>query len=78
MSKMNHVNTKEEVIEAFRVFDKAQSGNITSAEMKEILTELGDPMTPAEIDEMIYEADSGSSGRITYAQFVDMLFMYDH
>jgi calmodulin len=73
---MNHANTKQEVIEAFRVFDKSNSGRMTSAEFREILSELGEPMTPAEIDEMVYEADRGS-GQVNYTQFVDMLFMYD-
>jgi len=77
MSKMNHVNTKEEVIEAFRIFDKQGTGFISSHEFRELLTELGEPMTPAEIDELIYEADRGS-GQVGYYQFVDMLFMYDH
>jgi len=73
---MNHANTKQEVIEAFRVFDKSNSGHMTSAEFREVLTELGEPMTPSEIDEMIYEADRGT-GQVNYAQFVEMLFMYD-
>jgi hypothetical protein len=69
---MNHVNTKEEVIEAFRIFDKQSTlrphpidaanrkfdtlsfhllgtGYISSHEFRELLTELGEPMTPAEV-----------------------------
>ncbi|KAL6066178.1 Essential myosin light chain [Balamuthia mandrillaris] len=75
---MNHLNTKEEVIESFRVFDKEGRGSMSVAEFREILQELGEPMTPAEIDEMIYEADPRSTGQINYHQFVDMLFMYEH
>jgi len=74
---MNHLNSKEEVIEAFRVFDKDGKGTMSVSEFREILTELGEPMSPGEIDEMIYEA-CGNSQSINYHQFVDMLFMYDH
>ena len=66
-SRMNHVNTKEEVIEAFRVFDKqgrpkegfwrcfthfislSGTGVISVDELRQILSELGDPMDPNEV-----------------------------
>jgi calmodulin len=76
---MNHANSKEEVIEAFRVFDKENKGSLSVPEFREILTELGEPMSPSEIDELIYEATGGGGGgAVNYQQFVEMLFMYDH
>lgn len=73
---MNHVNTREEVMEAFRVFDKSNAGSISSSEFRQVLQELGEPLPANEIDEIIYEADGGS-GTVQYEQFVNMLFMFD-
>jgi len=78
MSRMNHVNTKAEVIEAFRVFDKTGSGTVSSRELKEALGELGDYMDPSEVDELIYEADFNGNGNIKYEDFANMLFMWDN
>jgi len=78
MSRMNHVNTKAEVIEAFRVFDKTGSGVVSSRELKEALGELGDYMDPSEVDELIYEADFNGNGNIKYEDFANMLFMWDN
>jgi len=49
MSRMNHVNTHAEVIEAFRVFDKDGSGTISRDELYQILTDLGEYMDPKEV-----------------------------
>jgi len=73
---MNHANSKEEVLEAFRVFDKGNTGVIAVNEFRAILVELGDMMEDHEIDDMIYEADLNNDGWIPYPQFVDMLFMW--
>lgn len=40
MSRMGHANTREEVIEAFRVFDKNGSGVIDANDLRNILAEL--------------------------------------
>jgi calmodulin len=74
--KMNHANTKEEVIEAFAVFDKSGQGTIDKNEFRAVLEELGDMMESHEIEELLYEADLNGNGQIPYAQFVDMLFMW--
>lgn len=74
---MGHVNTREEVVEAFRVFDKQGKGTVTTNELREALSDLGDYMDPNEIEELIYEADFDQSGNIRYEDFVNLLFMWD-
>jgi len=77
MSRMGHVNTREEVIEAFRVFDKQGRGYVTAGEIREALTELGDFMDANEVEELIYEADFNGDGNIRYEDFVNLLFLWD-
>mmetsp|Transcript_43976 Transcript_43976/g.61810 ORF Transcript_43976/g.61810 Transcript_43976/m.61810 type:complete len:86 (+) Transcript_43976:49-306(+) len=75
---ITHANTKIEVIEAFRVFDAQGGGTITANELKAVLREMGDiPMNDQEIDELVYEADMYGDQKIRYADFVEMMFMWD-
>eukprot|EP01115_Flamella_aegyptia_P012461 TRINITY_DN621_c0_g1_i1.p1 TRINITY_DN621_c0_g1~~TRINITY_DN621_c0_g1_i1.p1 ORF type:complete len:78 (+),score=26.67 TRINITY_DN621_c0_g1_i1:210-443(+) len=77
MSRMGHVNTRDEVIEAFKVFDKEQQGYVMADELRQILNDLGDYMEPNEIEELIYEADINADGCIYYETFCDLLFAWD-
>ncbi|MEG7727201.1 hypothetical protein U2063_15550, partial [Listeria monocytogenes] len=48
--KVNFLDTEEEdVIRAFKVFDKDNNGYLTCAEFKHILTTLGDKFTEDEV-----------------------------
>merc|ERR1712232_33441 len=55
--KMKDTDTEEELIEAFKVFDRDGSGFISAAELRHVMTNLGEKLTDEEVDEMIREAD---------------------
>eukprot|EP00057_Strongylocentrotus_purpuratus_P031498 XP_784808.2 PREDICTED: neo-calmodulin [Strongylocentrotus purpuratus] len=63
----------EEFRDAFRVFDKDDTGTLSAAELRHVMTSLGEKLTDTEVDEMIREADVGSDGRINYEEFVQMI-----
>ena len=65
--------TEDEVINAFRVFDKEGKGLISLAELKHIMMTIGDKMTEEEADEMVNEADIDEDGMINYEEFVRMM-----
>ena len=65
--------TEDEVINAFRVFDKEGNGLIATAELKHIMMTIGDKITEAEADEMIHDADIDVDGVINYEEFVRMM-----
>ena len=65
--------TEDEVINAFRVFDKEGNGLSPSAELKHIMMTIGDKMTEEEAQEMINEADIDEDGFINYEEFVRMM-----
>jgi calmodulin len=64
---------EEEVINAFRIFDKDNLGLISSTELRHIMTTLGDKLTEEEVEEMIREADIDGDGFINYEEFVRMM-----
>lgn len=85
--KMQDTDTEEEIREAFKVFDKVisntisqisyflQDGNgfISAAELRHVMTNLGEKLTDEEVDEMIREADVDGDGQINYEEFVKMM-----
>ncbi|KAF0986051.1 hypothetical protein HZS_6169 [Henneguya salminicola] len=63
-------NSKDTVKTAFKVFDKDNDGFISSSELRQVLTTLGEKLTPEEANELIREADLDGNGRIDYNEFV--------
>ena len=56
----------EDIREAFRIFDKDGNGLINAADLRHILTHLGEKLTQEEVDEMIREADITGEGQVNY------------
>ncbi|KAG7531187.1 hypothetical protein FFLO_04546 [Filobasidium floriforme] len=71
--KMKDTDSEEEIMEAFKVFDKDNNGQISAAELRHVMTNLGEKLTDEEVDEMIREADQDGDGQINYAEFVKMM-----
>ena len=71
--KMRDTDTEEELIEAFKVFDRDGNGLISAQELKHVMISLGEKITDEEVDEMIKEADIDGDGYINYEEFVRMI-----
>jgi len=66
--KMKDTDTEEELIEAFKVFDRDGNGFISAAELRHVMTNLGEKLTDEEVDEMIREAWTNEVPTVLYAQ----------
>lgn len=64
--KMTETDSEEEIREAFKVFDKDGNGQISAAELRHVMTNLGEKLSDEEVDEMIREADLDGDGQINY------------
>ena len=64
--KMKETDSEDEIREAFRVFDKDGNGFISAAELRHVMTNLGEKLTDEEVDEMIREADIDGDGQVNY------------
>ena len=56
--------------DAFKVLDKDNTGFVAVADLRHILTSIGEKLELAEFDEWIREVDVGSDGRIRYEDFI--------
>ncbi|WZZ57302.1 hypothetical protein YC2023_057409 [Brassica napus] len=56
--------------DAFKVLDKEGAGFVAVADLRHILTSIGEKLEPNEFDEWIKEVDVGSDGKIRYEDFI--------
>lgn len=86
--KMKDTDSEEEIREAFRVFDRDGNGFISAAELRHVMTSIGEKLNEEEVNAMIQEADSSkyqvsitwiranlidNDGQIDYNEFVTLL-----
>uniref|UniRef100_A0A1I8G524 Calmodulin n=1 Tax=Macrostomum lignano TaxID=282301 RepID=A0A1I8G524_9PLAT len=67
-------DSEDELLAAFRVFDKDANGYISAAELKEVLSALGHAeVSLTDAQEMLREVDTNGDGLIDFPEFVSML-----
>ncbi|KAK4321416.1 hypothetical protein Pmani_007771 [Petrolisthes manimaculis] len=64
---------KEELREAFRIYDKEGNGYITTSVLKEILRELDNRLTEEDLEGIIEEVDEDGSGTLDFDEFMEMM-----
>ncbi len=73
VKKLKDPDTEEDLIEAFKIFDKNGNGIISAAELKLVMTTYGERLTEEEANEMIKEADTDGDGFINYHEFIKIM-----
>ena len=73
VKKLKDPDTEEDLIEAFKIFDKNGNGIISAAELKLVMTTYGERLTEEEANEMIKEADTDGDGFINYHEFIKII-----
>jgi calmodulin len=74
-NKIKDIDTEEELISAFKTFDKNGKGTISMKEFRRVCTTLGEKVTDGEIDELIKVMDIDPDSDIDYYDFVKMILI---
>lgn len=70
-AKLQEVDVQEEIIEAFRVFDKERTGFVGIDEVKKVLMKMGDgTLTKDEVNEILRDIDPEGTQAFKYEEFV--------
>lgn len=72
ISKNRDHATFDDFVEGLKMFDKDQNGFITSAELRHILTSLGDRLSDEDVDQL-FQGVEDSQGNINYEEFIKMV-----
>ena len=68
--RLRDAQHERKMLEAFKFFDKDNSGYITAEELKSVLDSIGEKLSKAEIEEIIRQADVDGDHTINYQEFV--------
>ncbi|KAF4531407.1 hypothetical protein B566_EDAN009649 [Ephemera danica] len=66
-------DANQDLIAAFRVFDRDSNGFITMDELRSAMEMIGESVTEMELGEMLALADIDRDGRINYEEFAKLL-----
>jgi myosin light chain 6 len=72
--KDNHMS-EEELIEGLKVFDKEQNGSISSAELRHLLTNLGERLSDEEVEQLLSGFED-KNGLINYEDWIRKLLRH--
>jgi calmodulin len=64
---------KRELIEAFKLLDKDGHGLINVTELKELMLQFGETLSPEELETLLREADDDNDGYIEYEILIDKI-----
>lgn len=77
IARNRSTDSAEDFIEGLRHFDKDGSGFISSAELRHLLTTLGEKLSEEEVESLLTSTCSGveqdSSGNVSYEDFVRLV-----
>ncbi|XP_045483649.1 myosin-2 essential light chain isoform X1 [Harmonia axyridis] len=72
ISKSRSAETADDFIEGLRHFDKDGNGYISSAELRHLLTTLGEKLTDDEVEQLL-QGQEDSQGNVNYEEFVKLV-----
>lgn len=74
-NRSKEIDTEDELIEAFRLFDKEGKGYIATEDIKHLLLMIGESMSNEEIEEIVTQADMDSDGKVSYQDFAKLMLL---
>lgn len=72
ISKARSADSADDFVEGLRHFDKDASGFISSAELRHLLTTLGEKLSDDEVEQLLVNQED-SQGNVNYEEFVRMI-----
>ena len=70
---MRDTDTEEELVEAFKVFDRDGNGLISVGELSMVMRQIGETLKDHEYEEIIRAGDRDNDGFLNYDEFIRMM-----
>ena len=72
-TRMKNVESEEELIEMFKIFDKKGTGKVSSGDIRAVLDEIDEPISQQELEELMLNWDKNKDGFLDYSEFKEMM-----
>lgn len=72
--KSKDTESMEQSLEAFKVFDKNNKGTISFNDLKNILQNLGERLSPADVEDLLKDLQLTGANEFNYKEFVESIF----
>ena len=72
-SRMKCVESEEELMEMFKIFDKKGTGKVSSGDIRAVLDDIDEPLSQQEIEELMINWDKDKDGFLDFAEFKEMM-----
>ena len=73
VKRERNLDTEEEMVEAFKVFDRDNDGRISYQDLRKVMRQIGDNMSDEMCKEIIASGDTDSDGFLSYDEFIKMM-----
>ena len=70
---VTNAEAEAEIRESFKIFDKNGSGLISAAELRHVMSSLGEPLSAEEVEELIGQVEIDDQGMLQYEDFIAQL-----
>merc|ERR1711953_819431 len=71
--RMRDTDTEEELVEAFKVFDRDSNGLITVQELRMVMKQIGENLSEKDCKEIIEAGDRDNDGCLNFDEFIRMM-----
>ena len=71
--RMRDTETEEELIEAFKVFDRDGNGLITADELRVVFKQIGETLDDKDYENIIKSGDKDNDNALNYDEFIRMM-----
>ena len=71
--RMRDTDTEEEMVEAFKVFDRDGDGLISLNELKLVMRQIGEPLSERDCQDIITSGDRDNDNKLNFDEFIRMM-----
>eukprot|EP00854_Cymbomonas_tetramitiformis_P005227 gene5227-6357_t len=71
--KLQDACSEDELIDAFNAFDESQNGSLSAADLRHVMTNIGEKLSESEMEDFFKASNVDRKGQISYEEFRKMM-----
>ena len=72
-TRMKKVESEEELVEMFKIFDKKGTCKVSSGDIRAVLDDIDEPISQQELEELMLNWDKNKDGFLDFSEFKEMM-----